>query len=187
MPGMDDKPFHDFDRTTEAFERLIAGIRPDQWDDPTPCSQWNVRRLVNHVVGGTLMFISVVTGAPPPDRSLDHLGDDPAATFRACVSRLRAALADDEAYAATYTGPLGPGTGAQMLDLRVHEMVVHGWDLARATGQAMAIDDIAERSLATLRAVPIPRGEGRPFEPEREVLADAPAADRLAAYLGRAV
>jgi uncharacterized protein (TIGR03086 family) len=184
---MDENTFARFDRAAAAAERLVAGVRPDQWHASTPCTEWTVRQLVNHIVAGNALFTSIVTGAPPPDRSQDHLGDDPVAAFRDSVRAVRTALADDDVLAETYTMPFGPSPGAGLVEMRVNEFVVHGWDLARATGQPAAFDDdLAEGCLALMRSMPmIPRGEGRPFQAERKAPAGSSAVDRLAAYLGR--
>ncbi|HKB30167.1 MAG TPA: maleylpyruvate isomerase N-terminal domain-containing protein [Streptosporangiaceae bacterium] len=67
-------------RALDATGDLVAGVRDDQWDAPTPCTGWNVRDLVNHVVGGNLAFASLLRGQPPSrPRAADHLGGDPAA------------------------------------------------------------------------------------------------------------
>src|SRR5260370_8001843 len=52
-------------RALDATGDLVAGVRDDQWDAPTPCTGWNVRDLVNHVVGGNLAFASLLRGRPP--------------------------------------------------------------------------------------------------------------------------
>nr|MDQ2754242.1 TIGR03086 family metal-binding protein [Actinomycetota bacterium] len=87
------------------------------------------------------------------------------------------------------TVPVGSVPGIAALHLRIVEMLVHGWDLASATGQSAQFpDDIAEQSLAFTRAkladVPADR---KPFGPARPVSDDAPAIDRLVACLGRTV
>jgi uncharacterized protein (TIGR03086 family) len=169
-------------------EKAIAAVRPDQLDDPTPCTQWSVRQLINHLVTGNLTFVSMVAGTPPPDRSKDHLGEDPTGAFRETVGRLRTAFAADGALDRTYPTPFGPGPGTRIVTMRVIEMMTHSWDLAKATGQPTDLDpELAEYSLASFRAAgPIPRGGSSPFAAEQPLPAGASAADRLAAFLGRA-
>src|SRR5260370_40835851 len=66
-------------RALDATGDLVAGVRDDQWDAPTPCTGWNVRHLVNHVVGGNLAFPSLLRSQPPSrPRAADHLGGGPA-------------------------------------------------------------------------------------------------------------
>jgi len=66
-------------RACEAVGDLINRVGPDQWNAPTPCSDWNVRDVVNHVVEGNQVFVAVVEGGPMPERGADHLGDDASA------------------------------------------------------------------------------------------------------------
>ena len=74
-------PFDQLARTFSATGRVILGVKPDQLDDPTPCAEWTLRDLVNHVVGGLDTFRKAAAGEPnefdfqtkPPD----VIGDDP--------------------------------------------------------------------------------------------------------------
>ena len=68
----------DLARACEAVGDLIAEIRPEQWTAPTPCTEWNVRDLVEHLVGMDLVFAALIEGEPMPERGADRLGDDPA-------------------------------------------------------------------------------------------------------------
>jgi uncharacterized protein (TIGR03086 family) len=169
--------------------RLVEAVRPDQLGGPTPCPQWTVRDLVNHMVTGNLLIAAIVAGEPHPDRTVDHLGDDHVAAFRDSVTRLSETFAEHDVLAGTYPSPMGEGPGSLLVHMRVNELVVHGWDLAKATGQSTALDpELAEASLASFRAATfLPRGEGKPFGVERPAPPDAHSADRLAAYLGRGV
>lgn len=186
--GVTGHPLAWFDRAAGVAEQVIAGIGPDRLDGATPCPAWSVRELINHVVSGNLAFAARVAGGPPPDRSLDHLGDDPLGAFRASARDLRAALSAEGALARTYTTPLGDGPGTMLATLRAMEMTVHAWDLAKATGQSTDLDpELAEYALAGLRrGLPAQRAGG-PFGPEQPVPEGATAADRVAAFAGRAV
>jgi uncharacterized protein (TIGR03086 family) len=178
-----------FDRSAAVADRVIAAIKPDQLDDRTPCTEWTVRQVVNHLVTGNLVFVAMVTGGPRPDRSQDMLGDDPAGAFRDTLRRLRAEFAADGVLERTFPTPFGPGPGSLLVHMRVNEMLIHAWDLATATGQSTDLDpELAEECLASFRAGrPIPRGGESPFGPEQPAPAVATAADRLAAHMGRTV
>jgi uncharacterized protein (TIGR03086 family) len=158
---------------------------------PTPCTGVDVRALVNHLVTGNLLFAAIASETPPPDRSADHLGDDPLAAFRQAGDALRAAFARPGVFAKTYVAPFSAtATAVALVQTRVIENLGHGWDLAQATGQQASFpDDVAERALAAARQILVtrPEGAGAPFAPEVPVPADAPAIDRLAGYLGRTV
>ena len=71
---------------------LVTGVRPEQWSAPTPCTDWNVHQLVNHLVAVNLTFASLLSGQAPLQRGLDHLGDDPAGAYRASGATLQAAF-----------------------------------------------------------------------------------------------
>ena len=175
-------------RAVDATERLVAGVRDDQWDGPTGCPEWSVRDLLNHLVGGNLAAAAVLTDEQPPDPSGDHLGTDPADAYRRSGEAVRAAFARPGALEKIVTVPAGTVPGAVALHLRLTEHLVHGWDLAQATGQATSglPAELAEQELAFARVqlgkIPPDR---RPFAPPQPIDDAAPAIDRLAALLGR--
>lgn len=165
-------------------EQLIAGVRADQWGGPTPCTGWSVRELVSHVVAGNNLFASALSGepVPPPDDRL-------LMAYRDSAAALLGAFGQPGALDAVVTVPFGSVPGIVALHLRITEVLVHGWDLARATGQPAAFPgDLAEQELAFTRGKlgDIPPGR-RPFGPPQPVADDAAAIDRLAACLGRPV
>jgi uncharacterized protein (TIGR03086 family) len=178
-----------FDRSAAVADQVIAAIKSDQLDDPTPCTEWTVRQLLNHLVSGNLVFVAMVEGGPRPDRSQDHLGGDPLGAFRDTLRRLRAGFARDGVLEETFPTPFGPGPGSLLVHMRVNEMLIHSWDLAKATGQSTDLDpELAEECLASFRSGrPIPRGGESPFGPEQPAPETATAADRLAAHMGRVV
>lgn len=178
----------DLDRALAATEAVVAGIRPGQWPAPTPCTELDVRAVLNHLVSGNLMFAALVRGEPPPDRGADHLGGDPLTAFQRAAAQMREAFAAPGVLESVYTAPFGTAPGTALLHIRIIEALAHGWDLARATGQPAAFpDDVAERALAAARKqlTSRPEGPGAPFGAEVPVAEDAPAIDRLAGFLGR--
>jgi uncharacterized protein (TIGR03086 family) len=192
---MTQDPFRPLATALDGTGRLVAGVTGDQWPLPTPCAGWDVRRLVNHLVGGNRLFTRVLSGEPlPPVEQLgrrageDQLGDDPAAAWHASAGELLGAFRRPGVLERTHTVPAGTLPGPAVLHLRTVETLVHGWDLARATGQQPAFpDELAEQELAFSRDLLGRLPEGRhPFAPPQPVPDDAPAIDRLAALLGRA-
>jgi uncharacterized protein (TIGR03086 family) len=181
---------HDLQAAITGAERIVAGIRADQWGLPTPCDGVDVGGLVNHLVTGNLMFAALVSGSEPPTRDGDHLGADPLGAFRDSAARLSAALRAPGVAARSYPLPMGQVPGAALAGIRITELLGHGWDLARATGQpALFPEDVAERCLAAARDQlrDRPAGPNAPFAPVAAVPDGAPAIDRLAAFLGRPV
>ena len=174
--------------------QAVAAVSADQWVLPTPCSDWTVRQLVNHVVGGNRLTTRVLRGEPlPPLDQLgrraneDQLGDDPAAAFRASGDELLAALRVPGALERPYTLPVGTLPGTAVVHLRTVETLVHGWDLVQATGQQVPFPDelaAGELTFTTELLGRLPAGR-QPFAPAQPVTDAAPAIDRLTAMLGR--
>ncbi|MGH3209145.1 MAG: TIGR03086 family metal-binding protein [Trebonia sp.] len=171
-------------------ETIVAGISAGQWGAPTPCAGVDVRALVNHLVAGNLHFAALVHGTPRPDGDADLLGAEPAEAFRAAAAGLTTALSAPGVLDRRYPLPFGEVPGLGLIEIRLIEHLGHGWDLARATGQpALFPDDLAERGLSVARRQVENRtaGGNSAFGAEVQVSPAAPAIDRLAGFLGRAV
>lgn len=172
-----------------AVAGLISNIRADQWSAPTPCTDWTVRQLVNHLIGMNRVFAALLAGQPPPPRpSADHIEEDPVGAYRDSAAELQAAFGRPGVLERAYPGPLGTATGAERLKIRLYDLLAHGWDLAQATEQPADLpDDLAAQSLAFARTQL--NGQARPgrFGPAQSVAEQAPAIERLAAFLGRPV
>ncbi|MEU4310957.1 TIGR03086 family metal-binding protein [Nocardia sp. NPDC024068] len=186
---MSPDPLADLERASRAVVDLITAVRPDQWAAPTPCTEWSVRDLVDHLVGSNLMFLAIFGERPMPERGTDILGDDPLAAYTASASALEAAFARPGILEETYQGPLGEATGVDRLQFRVTDLLAHGWDLSRALGVPDRLpEDLAEAALAFSRTQ-LPDGSSRPgrFAAAQPVPAGATAVERLVAFLGRPV
>jgi uncharacterized protein (TIGR03086 family) len=132
------------DRSTARFAELLAVVREDQWQLPSPNPGWSVRDLVNHVVGGNQRYIVLLSGAPTAEveafRDLDHLGDDPLLAFADTSAAMIEAFHRPGALETTVHHRLGDRSGAELLVMRVIEHTVHGWDLAVAIGVDSQLD-----------------------------------------------
>jgi uncharacterized protein (TIGR03086 family) len=190
-----EQPHQRLGRALSAASGLVAGVQADQWSTTTPCENWDVRALVNHIVMGNELFVGVLNGGATPTlpellalRDADHLGPDPVSAFEQSSAALQASFAQPGALEGTYWSPMGEGPGAMLLAMRLMETLVHGWDLAIATCQPVGAlpADLAQQSLgyARERMATVPRA-GRFGEPQ-DAPDDSPAIDQLAAYLGRA-
>jgi uncharacterized protein (TIGR03086 family) len=177
-----------FDRAAVVAEEVISGIKADQLDDPTPCTEWSVRQVINHLVGGGVFFVSSMTGGPPIDRAADYLGKDPLAAFRDSVSRLREAFLREGSSDRIVTMPFGEVPVAMLVEMRTTEMLLHGWDVAKATGQSTDLDpELADSRIESFRLMRANRRGRGVFNDEQPAPDDATAADRLAAAAGRVV
>ncbi|MEO6882175.1 MAG: TIGR03086 family metal-binding protein [Mycobacteriaceae bacterium] len=175
-----------------ATGQVIDAIAVDRWELPTPCSDWTVRDLVQHVVAGNQRFADALGGATATATAA--VGSSPAESdlvtaYRQSTAVLLEAFRRPGALEQMVTVPFGTVPAPVALHLRVIELLVHGWDIARATGQQGVFPaGLAEQELAFSRAalVDIP-ADRRPFAAAEPVAEDAPAIDRLVAQLGRKV
>jgi len=169
----------------ESTRAFVAGIAPHQWTDPTPCADWDVRALVNHIVVGNLWAAELATGrtiADVGDRlDGDHLGAQPLQSYdesaNAAAAAFEAAGALDAPCAVSY----GPVPGAVYAGHRFIDVFVHGHDIAVATGQPAELPahlveacwDVVEPQLGGFRASgqfgQQPEG-ALPADPQRRLL-----------------
>lgn len=176
-------------RAFDAVAALISNIRADQWSAPTPCPDWTVRQLVNHLTGMNRVFVALLAGQPPPPRpAADHIEENPADAYHDSSAALLAAFRRPGVLERAYPGPLGTATGAERLKIRLYDLLAHGWDLAQATEQPADLpDDLAASSLAFARTQLTDQARAGRFGPAQIVAEQAPAIERLAAFLGRPV
>lgn len=178
-------------RRADAFEATVAAVADRHWWRPSPCAEWDARDVVRHVVDMHHVMLRPYGRTPAPAPGVD---DDPLAAFRSARAEVQAILADPELATRQVESPAGTMAGADMVDQVVSEdMVLHRWDLARATGQNDGIDaGELERMWPGLQQIPdvmrVPGAFGPGvvvFGPAVEVPADAPLQDRALGLLGR--
>ncbi len=172
-----------------AVAGIIAQIRPDQLTSQTPCADWTVRHLLNHMIGGATAFAAGFRGEPLPDMTgplPDLAGDDPAAAFGEAVSSFGAATRLPGAIDRVLHVPFGAVEGREFLRFVALDGLVHGWDLCQATSQeyqpdeavVAAVEDFARRFLR-------PELRGVAFAEEVESGATTTRLERLVAFTGR--
>ncbi len=171
---------------------VLANVRPDQLEDPTPCATWTVRQLVNHFVGGPRIMANLLDSGSfdPGVAAEDFCAGDVVAAYDESARRALDAFGRQGALEGTYALPFAELPGAFIMSMVTTDQVAHGWDLARATGQSTdLVPDLAEQLLAQAAVPEQFRGADgvAPFGPERQAPEGATAADRLAAHLGRSV
>ncbi|MFI5494233.1 TIGR03086 family metal-binding protein [Actinoplanes sp. NPDC051859] len=164
----------------ERVGSLIAVIEPAHWHLPTPCPEWDVQTLVRHLALGNAMVTSALVAAPMTSSDLRAGFDESADTLITAFEKpgVLDRLVDV---------PFGRVPGELALHLRLTELLVHGWDLARALHRPVGFAaDVVEQELAhtapMLAALP---PASRPFAAAVSPASDAAALDRLAAALGR--
>lgn len=174
-------------RTFESTGRIVAGIGTGGLTNPTPCTEWDVRALLDHVVGVNAGFEAAALRQEPPAVP-PALGDDLHATYQAVTERTLAAWSGPGALDGTCTIGHGLTVPAEVAArINVLDTLVHGWDLARATGQDATLDpELAAVGLEIARQVVTDdiRASGA-FSPAVAVPGPVPATDELVAFLGR--
>jgi uncharacterized protein (TIGR03086 family) len=177
-------------RALDATGRIVAGIRSDQWHDDTPCEGWDVRYLANHVVSGNLWVGELMSGktiADVGDRlDGDVLGDTPAEAYRQSAAVATAAFAGPGAMQAPAAVSYGPVPGEVYAGHRFIDVLIHGWDLAKATGQDTRLDPaLVQGCLAVYEPQAALLKQSGAFGDDVTVAADADPQTRLLAMLGR--
>jgi uncharacterized protein (TIGR03086 family) len=126
------------------FEQVLRLVQADQWSWSTPCTDWNVRDLVNHMTRGNLNYVGLLRGASAAEflrlRDVDALGLEPVGAYIRSVQECANAFAEPGALEMVLDYPLGRATGEQLLAVRTTDTVVHTWDLARGVKADEGLD-----------------------------------------------
>ena len=173
-------------RAQDAFVGVLERVSPDQFGAPTPCSEWTIGDLIEHVIGGNEQVgpWSGSTDAPA------GRPDDIVAAHRAAAAAAHQVFAGPDGMITTFKLPFGEIPGQVFIGMRTSDVLTHAWDLAAATGQPTDLDrELAAEQLAAVRAFVSPqfRGPGMPFGDEQPCPSERAPADQLAAFLGRKV
>lgn len=177
-------------RALDSTQRFVEGVGAGQWHDPTPCGDWDVREVLHHVVYGNLWVAPLVEGEAIEqvgDRfEGDVLGADPVGASAASAASAAAAFQQPGALERPVAVSYGPIPGARYASHRFLDVLIHGWDIAKGTGQDTTLEDDlvaacweiveAERELFAASGM---------FDAAVDVPDDAPLQVRLLAALGR--
>jgi uncharacterized protein (TIGR03086 family) len=165
-------------RGLDRLAGLLDDVPGGALGDPTPCPQWSVQDLVDHIVAAPSRFARMARGEAVDWSATPSAGHEPAARFRAHAEDLLRVVGDDAA-----------SGGPVPLDWQCAEIAVHTWDLATALGRSTGDLDaeVAERGLAFMRASLTEDNRGPAFGPEQPAPEGADAYQRIAAFAGRAV
>lgn len=174
-------PLTQFAQLGPVLGGAIGGIRPDQLELPTPCG-FTVRGVLEHMIGGGTAFAAAFRGEAPPEPDLD----EPIGGTLAMLGRLGESVSAPGALDRTIAAPFGDVDGETFARFVVLDGLVHGWDVAVATGQAYeppddlvaAVQAFAEQAIDPLR-------DGDTFGPATEPAPGATPIQQLAAYTGR--
>jgi uncharacterized protein (TIGR03086 family) len=182
-------------KVIDETKRVVDKVQPEQLTQATPCTDWDVRALINHITGGSLMFAEAVEHGSVPDDRLgqllggDNLGDDYKGSFNIAADRAVAAFGLPGAMDKMVKLPFGEMPAGIALNIAIFDVTVHALDLASATGQSKALaPDVLDAAygIGTQMIGPDLRVPGV-FGPEVAISADAPLPDRILAFAGRSV
>ena len=162
---------------------VVAGVKPEQLSNPTPCSEWNVQALMNHLVEGTGFASGALSGvgpqpAPTEGSTLEAYDAGTAKVLE--IARMAGTLKK------LVSTPIGEMVGGEFLAAVFMDTLIHGWDLAKATGQDTRLEPALAESCYSV-AVPLaePGRQGGAFGPGVEVSPDASPQDKLLRLTGR--
>lgn len=174
----------------DGFEQRLSMVDAAQWNAATPCGQWDVRTLVNHVVGELLWVPSLLEGktiAEVGDRfDGDILGHDPLVTCKSAAAAAQAAASQPGVQERTVHLSFGDFPGSEYLSQVTSDAIIHSWDLARAVGADDRLDSALVEFVNDFLSPQIDawRSAGA-FGPAVAIGPDANAQDRLLAQTGR--
>lgn len=167
------------------MERILAGVKPDQADFPTPDADWNVRQLENHIVGWALHFAARESGrGEAGDPTGYQVGEDPAREFEPAIEPLVTAL-DGKLSAPHGQTPDGGFPAPDLTTVLIAEYVLHGWDLAVATHQPVPFDDEEAKASLAMRPLLTQDYRDQMFGPELPAPPNATPLQQLLAFAGR--
>ncbi|WP_436495460.1 TIGR03086 family metal-binding protein [Actinokineospora sp. HUAS TT18] len=181
------------ERAAAGVLAVVGNVKPDMYDRPTPCADWDVRTLANHLTH----WSAVVSERAARKQPVPSDGSEAEGTDYTAEADWPGFFADRLDRAVKAWGAPGAWDGETVLasdprqadfigKMLYGELVLHGWDLARATGQDLAIDpDVAEAALVDAEEIADMAREWTAFGPEVKVGADASTVDRLLAVSGR--
>ncbi|MDQ1375317.1 MAG: hypothetical protein QOJ09_2655 [Actinomycetota bacterium] len=178
------------EQALQATQRLVDGVKVDQLGDPTPDEEWDVRTLLNHVVAGNFWVGELVAGKTIEEvgdkLDGDVLGDDPASAYRASAEVAGPAFKQAGAMERPVAVSYGPVPGEVYAGHRFIDVLVHGWDLAKATGQDSTLDpELVVACLAVIEPQKDMLAGSGAFGTTVEIPDDADPQTKLLAVLGR--
>ena len=177
-------------RSQQEFDARVQLVKEDQWDRPTPCTEWSVRDLVNHIVYENVWTPPLMEGQTIEQVGDkfegDLLGNDPVAAWNEASAAALSSVQADGALERTVHLSFGDVPGREYVEQLFNDHVIHAWDLARAIG---ADDELDPELVEILFAGAKPREDALKqtgvFGDKVEVPDDADTQTKLLAIMGR--
>jgi len=179
------------ERANASTEKILANVTRDQLTLASPCASWQVRDVVNHIVGNNFWFEAIARDGVAPDRPNNAAPDETAGDYvaRFTEGSAKAVAAFAAAMDNTLNLPWGPMPASVFILMASADQFVHGWDLAKAAGLSTDLDaELAAEFLAFYRSAIADEFRGpdaiAPFGPLVTTTSGDPVA-QLAAVAGR--
>lgn len=174
-----------YTKAVYGFDAVVQRVADDRWDDPSPCAGWSARDVLGHNIGMCNMIAGFTegVGATAP---VETPPTDPQAQWAACRDAVMEALDTEGALQVKTQTPWGNLTVDRFIGIVAVDPLTHTFDLARATGQDIVLDeDIAAAGYTQLKAAGDAVREGGRFEPAADVADNASVVDKFVAMTGR--
>jgi uncharacterized protein (TIGR03086 family) len=174
------------ERATAVCGEAVKNVKPAQFGDATPCSEFNVKELLRHIIGGLGMLQTAASGGKAEMPPEDLVSDDPGAQYDEGRTKLLETLKQPGVFEKTWSMPFGDMPGAMMAGIAFMEHLTHAWDVKKATGQPTDLpEDLVNECLAL--ATPMDQMLRMPgvCGPAVEVPGSATPTEKLVAFMGR--
>jgi len=179
-------PIERIDRATAFAGQKVTGVAPADLSSPTPCAEFDVRGLLNHMIGGLAMLTTAANGGKAQIPQGDQFADDPAAVYDDRRRALMTAVRGDGALDHNWEMPFGSMPGAMMAQIAFMEHLTHAWDVAKATGQDTTLpNDLVIECLEVVTPMDAMLRMPGVCGPAVSIPDDATPQDKLIAFLGR--
>jgi len=179
-------PMTQLDAITPLLKDLVASMDARHLDARTPCVNFNVRQVLEHMIGGASVFAAAFRGTAPGGGAPQA---DVVADFPGAIDDLRSAIGSPGALDRTIAAPFGEVPGETFARFVVLDALVHGWDIASATGQRYqpSADVVADVDAFARQAISNGMRDGEMFAPASVPPSGASPLLRLIAFTGRTV
>lgn len=179
-------PIERIERATAFASEKVKGVTPADLSKPTPCSEFDVRGLLNHVIGGLAMLTTAADGGKAAMPEGDQFGSDPAGVYDQRRRALITAVRGEGALDRNWEMPFGTMPGAMMAGIAFMEHLTHAWDVAKATGQETKLPaDLVTECMELVTPMGAMLRMPGVCGPAVSVPDDAPPQDKFIAFLGR--
>jgi uncharacterized protein (TIGR03086 family) len=134
-----------YSRSLDSSINFISNVPADAWSNDTPCSDWDVKDVVNHIVYENVWMVALFSGRTIAEVGNefegDLVGDDPAGVYVRTANEVKAILAEPNAMSRTCQISSGPVSGADYAKELFLDTLIHGWDIAVGSKQDATLDD----------------------------------------------